>query len=628
VGGGEPREVIASERLAAMTDSLTHRGPDDQGFYEAPGIAIGVRRLSIVDVEGGHQPVTSEDGRIVAAQNGELYNHLDLRTQLEAEGHRLSSRCDTEVLPHLYERWGADFASHLRGKFAVVAWDANERRAVLARDRLGVKPLYWTRVNDTVVFSSELRTLLVSGSVDVALDYDAVDAYLTLGYFPRTMTPLHGVFKLLPGHTLVIDGQGVHDSAYWQYPLPAPETRKRPLPEYAAELLERLREAVRLRLMSDVPLGVMLSGGLDSSLIVALMTEEMSEPVKTFSVGFREDHEGNELADARRVAQLFGTDHHELEMSFEDSEVDLADLAWEIDEPVADLSAFGFLMLSALAAQHVKVALAGQGADELFGGYRKHRVASVLRALSPIRQAIRPLTALSSPGPSGVRRLLGALDARRPAEMLLATSGLLDPAMRAKLYSGPLAECSGRSALEAIVAAGGSTMIGDPLAALLYLDAQLALPDDMLLYFDRASMARSLEVRVPFLDHELVEWAATVPTIFKVGRLKTKIVLKEAARGLLPDEIVDKRKLGFFRFASHAWLVAQLRGELGERLVDPARVTAGILDTATVRGLIEDECAGRGGRTQLLLAITMLELWLSKLQQVHGSTRPASLAVR
>jgi asparagine synthase (glutamine-hydrolysing) len=621
--GGEPRAVIGSDDLLAMTDAMTHRGPNDRGIYEAPGIAIGVRRLSIVDVEGGHQPVENEDGAIVAAQNGELYNHLDLRSVLRGD-HRYQSRCDTEILPHLYEEDGADFPARLRGKFAACVWDGRERRAVIARDRLGVKPLYWSRVGDLVVFASELRALIASGLVDVELDLEAVDAYLTLGYFPGVATPIAGVHKLLPGHRLVVDASGVSDAAYWEYPLPETSGRVRPIEEYADELQELLAEAVRLRLMSDVPLGVMLSGGLDSSLIVALMARELSSPVKTFSVGFVEDREGNELADARRVAELFATEHHELELSFTQTGIDLDALAWEIDEPVADLSAFGFLMLSALAAEHVTVALAGQGADELFGGYRKHRVASAFRALGPARGAFRPLAGRARPGQTAARRTLGAAGAASSGEMLLAMSGLLDPALRRALYRGPLADVAGNAALTAVSAAGGTRRFDDPLAALLYLDAQLALPEDMLLYFDRASMARSLEVRVPFLDHEVVEWAARVPTQLKVRRLETKLVLKQAARGLLPDSIIDKKKVGFFRYASHAWLVSQLRGELGGRLVAPTRATAGLLDAATVQRLVDDELAGKRSRTQLLLAITMLELWLTSLQQARSGVAAVS----
>src|SRR5689334_658443 len=357
-----------------MTDAMTHRGPNDRGTYVADGVALGVRRLSIVDVDGGHQPVSNEDGSIWSVQNGELYNHGDIRAGFGSR-HQLRSLCDTEILPHLYEDAGTAFPERLRGKFGIAVWDGRRRRAVIARDRLGVKPIYYAEADDLLVFASELKSLLASGIVDAELDYEAIDAYLTLGFVPGPMTPLKAVRKLMPGHRLVVDSAGVREEAYWSYPEPSPEEMS--LDEAGERLLAVLEEAVTLRLMSDVPLGAMLSGGLDSSLIVALMARNMTEPVKTFSVGFAEAGENNELADARFVAQHFGTDHHELELSFADQTLDLAELLWSLDEPIADLSTLGFLALSKLAASEVTVALSGQGADELLGGYRKHRAASL-----------------------------------------------------------------------------------------------------------------------------------------------------------------------------------------------------------------------------------------------------------
>ena len=298
---GEPVEVIAGEVLDRMTDVISHRGPDDVGTYAAPGIAIGVRRLSIVDVAEGHQPFPNEDGSVWAAQNGELYEHVAIRDRLRSDGHRFTSRCDTEIIPHLYEAYGDDFPTRLRGMFGLVVWDEARRRAVLARDRLGIKPLYYATAGDRLVFGSELKSVLASGIVDVALDYAAIDAYLTLGFFPAPLTPLLGVRKLLPGHTLVIENGTVEERAFWSYPAPTPISGLS-VGEHAERLLEKLDESVRLRLMSDVPLGAMLSGGLDSSLIVALMARHMTEPVKTFAVGFAGAGETNELADARYVS--------------------------------------------------------------------------------------------------------------------------------------------------------------------------------------------------------------------------------------------------------------------------------------------------------------------------------------
>ena len=385
---GTERPVVAPDVLDAMTDAMIHRGPSDRGTYAADGIALGARRLSIVDVAGGHQPVSNENGTIWAVQNGELYNHEDLRRQLASDGHTFRSDCDTDILPHLYEYAGTAFAERLRGKFAIAVWDGARRRAVVARDRLGVKPLYYARSGDLLLFASELKSLLASGLIGTELDYEAIDVYLTLGFFPAPKTPLAMVSKLLPGQRLVVESGEVKVEEYWAYPKPEVDSRPS-VDEWTEGLLELLDESVRLRLMSDVPLGAMLSGGLDSSLIVALMARHMTEPVKTFAIGFAEAGDDNELADARYVSQLFGTDHHELELSYVNDTVKLEELVWYLDEPVADLSALGFHALSQMAAKHVTVALSGQGADELFGGYTKHAAASLVDQPSA-RPAVTP----------------------------------------------------------------------------------------------------------------------------------------------------------------------------------------------------------------------------------------------
>ena len=347
--GGPKRQLVEPDVLVRMTDVMTHRGPNDRGLHLAPGVALGVRRLSIVDVDGGHQPFANEDGSVFAVQNGELYNHGKIRSELRDRGHRFRSRCDTEILPHLYEEDGDELPARLRGKFGLAVWDERSGRALVARDRLGVKPLYYAVVGDRVVFASELKSLLASGLVDVTLDLEAIDTYLTLGYFPGPLTPLAHVRKLLPAHRLVVTND-VRVEPYWRFPSPAPDPG---MTEDAAaeQLLAGLEEAVRLRLMSDVPLGAMLSGGLDSSLIVALMARNMSEPVKTFSVGFVEDGTRSELSDARSSRDAFGTDHHQLELSMHETAIELEDLVWALDEPLADLSALGFMALSELAAR-------------------------------------------------------------------------------------------------------------------------------------------------------------------------------------------------------------------------------------------------------------------------------------
>jgi asparagine synthase (glutamine-hydrolysing) len=605
-----------------MTVAMTHRGPDDSGVHVADGVAIGARRLSIVDVAEGHQPVANEDRTIWAAQNGELFNQSDQRAWLEGRGHRLTTRCDTEIIPHLYEELGDDFPVRLRGMFAIVVWDSARRRGVLVRDRLGIKPLYYSVTRDGVLFASELKALLASGEIDLALDYEAIDAYLSLGFFPGPSTPLQAVRKLMPGHRIVIDADGYRVERWWEYPRPqeAPEALSEA--EWAELLLDKLRESVRLRLMSDVPLGAMLSGGLDSSLLVSLMAELTSEPVKTFSVGFGGGD--NELDDAREIARLNGTDHHELELTLDTSASDLAELVWHMDEPVADLSAVGFIKLCALARQHVTVALSGQGADELLGGYRKHRAAALLERGGAATALARWPARVSAPYvPERWRRTVAALGASDASARLLAMSGILDAGTRRRVARGELTGVSGTAAL---TAASSFAPPAQPLAGALFLDAQLGLVDDMLHYFDRTSMAHSLEVRVPFLDHEFVELCATVPTSLKVRGGVTKSILRTAARGRVPDRIIDKPKVGFFNAAVDRWFESQARGAAREVLLDPGARYGELVDRAWIEETLASHERGRGGpdRSQHgLLAVLMLELWLTEFVD-RATGRPRS----
>jgi asparagine synthase (glutamine-hydrolysing) len=605
VGGRVDEQPVPVGVLARMTDALVHRGPDEQGLVLLPGAAFGVRRLAIVDVAEGHQPVWSEDRSVVAVQNGELYNHGALRRD-ELAGHRFASQCDSEVLPHLYERYGVEFMERLRGKFALAVWDEGRRRLVLARDRLGVKPLYYALVGDRLVFASELKSVLASGLVPTTLDYEAIDAYLSFGFVPGPATPLAAVRKLGAGERLVVESGSVRVEPYWSYPLPAPDRQARDEGVYAAELLELLDESVRLRLMSDVPLGAMLSGGLDSSLIVALMARHVRGAVRTFSVGFREAGAANELADARLVAERFGCEHHELELSYAEQAVDLAELVWSLDEPLADLSALGFLALSQLASRHVTVALSGQGADELFGGYQRHRTAALAGPFRRLPRIVRAGTARLASGTRFARAARVVAADGAAAEWIAAHSRLVNQA-RARLMRGPLLELDGgRGAIDD--ASGGLTTGGLP--ALLSLDAKLGLVDDMLHYFDRASMAHSLEVRVPFLDHHLVEWAARLPPQFKVRGSQTKVLLKQAARGIVPDAIIDKPKIGFFNGASDGWLRTQLSGARADYLLDPGARINELVERREVKRLVALHEKGHadGG---LLLSLLMLELWLS-----------------
>jgi asparagine synthase (glutamine-hydrolysing) len=420
------------------------------------------------------------------------------------------------------------------------------------------------------------------------------------------------VKKLMPAHLLVVGDGAVRTERYWE--LPFPDVRRAAMSEsaYAEGLVRELDESVRLRLMSDVPLGAMLSGGLDSSVVVALMARNMSSPVKTFSVAFAEDTEGNELADARLVAQTFGTDHHELELSLHDQAVSLEDLVWHLDEPLADLSALGFYALSKLASEHVTVALSGQGADELLGGYPPHRNAALAARWERVPSLLRPLGGLAArSAPRRFRRAASAVTAPDPVTRFLRQSSKLDDDLRRRLVRGPLAASSEPAGRRVVSEALGGHD-GEPLAATLFLLQQLGLVDDMLHYFDRASMANSLEVRVPFLDHQVVEFCATVPNGFKVKGLTRKHLLREAARDLIPRQIIEKKKVGFFSHAVGRWFDSQAERVVGDYLLRPDPASAEILDPAAVADFVRDDGSARTwARSGLLLSILMLEVWLS-----------------
>ncbi len=603
---GPRRRPISQLTLDAMTDAMVHRGPDDRGTHLVTGAAIGARRLSVIDVESGHQPFSNENGEIWAVQNGELYNHETLRARLAADGHRFRSRCDTEILPHLYEEHGDSFVDHLRGMFAVALWDAASSRGVVVRDRLGVKPLYYAERENLLLFASELKGLLASGLVDPEVDLAALEIYLTLGLVPAPLTLLKGVRKLPPGHRIVVaDGQARVEQ-YWEYPEVAGPARGADPREYIEPLLSTLRESVKLRLIADVPLGAMLSGGLDSSLIVALMAEQMSSPVKTFAVGFA-GSPASEIAAARAVAERFGADHHELEI--EDGDPQLEELVWHMDEPIVDLSAVGFLALSGLARQHVTVALSGQGADELFAGYSHYRHAPIARQWARIPRFVgAPLGRLAGHGTWQARRfadIVGAADAGERALVAkrISTSAMVERLVRhGDAGSGP--------ALAAIRELPGSAN-GDPLAAALSIDAQLGLPDDMLHYFDRASMAHSLEVRVPFLDHIFVEQVAAIPANLKLHGKTTKFLLREAARGIVPDDVIDRPKVGFFNAGVTDWIGRLIEHDGADRILPSEPRYAVYLRRSEVERLVADQRqAPTTQRAQLLLAIVLFETWL------------------
>jgi asparagine synthase (glutamine-hydrolysing) len=611
IAASDPRRLpLEPQALEAMTAAIEHRGPDEDGHLLEPGVALGMRRLSVIDPAGSRQPVASEDGEVSAVFNGEIYNFRELRDDLSRRGHRFATGGDGETIVHLYEEHGLRFVEHLRGMFAIALWDRPRRRLILARDRMGVKPLYVAETSQGLAFASEVKSLLAAGVVEPRLDPDAAELFMAWGYVPGPATLFAGVRKLPPASCLLYaDGCVVEQREYWSPWEAPPEAPGASWEEDGERLLELLRTATRARMVSDVPLGVMLSGGLDSSLITALMAETSERPVQTFSVGFVEDADANELAEARHVARRLGTDHHELETSALDHPDLLDDALRHMEEPVADLSCVGLLLLSRLARQTVTVALSGQGADELLGGYRKHQIAhaaDLLGRVPPARGAVALASRLGAPE-SARARGLRALSSSDPAARMLAMSRVVQPRERLALFTpGFLRETD----VGAPARAHGDLSGRSALAQTLYLDTRLALVDKLLLYFDKMSMATSLEVRVPFMDHDVVSFCLALPDSRKVRRGNRKELLKRVARGLVDDEIIDRPKRGFFRSALGAWLQAQKGGLLEETLLDPRTAERGLYRSAEVRRLLTAAGGGDIKADERLFCVFLLERWM------------------
>jgi len=603
-----------------MRDTLVHRGPDDAGLFLEHGVALGHRRLSIVDLAGGHQPMASADGRYVMVYNGEVYNHPQLMPALQAEGVQYRTHSDTETILHLLVRHGHDAVSRLRGMFAFAVWDRATRELFLARDRFGVKPLYyWHAPDGTLLFASEIKALLASGAFRPEFNRGALPDYLANHAPSGNETLFAGVMRLAPGHTIRWKDGRIKIRQYWDLPVGSDEGEARPDTVLVGEWLERFREAVRLRLMADVPLGMFLSGGIDSAAITAVMSELVSEPIKTFSVAFAE-REANELAYARLVATRFGTDHHEIVVSPDQFLGALPKLVWHEDEPIAHPSSVALNFVSRLAAEHVKVVLTGEGSDETLAGYNRYRVTVFNQRFG--RGWERTV-------PGGVRRLVaqairglpaGSAWARRLGRTFLALPADLD-----SLYFDNFAVFSREWQQQLLATSVRNDLVGaDPYSAfhealdrapagaslldrLLYADVKTYL-HELLMKQDQMSMAASIESRVPFLDHPLAEFAAHLPERLKLRGTTTKVVLREAMKGKLPEEILHRGKMGF-PVPVGAWFKGEHTGLLDEFVLGPRVMARGLFRREAVEGLVRAHRTGHPGHDERLWALVNFEIW-------------------
>jgi asparagine synthase (glutamine-hydrolysing) len=592
-----------------MLASLSHRGPDEQRIFSDGRTAIGARRLSIIDLETGGQPIGNEDGSIQVSQNGEIYNYVELRADLARRGHRFRTRGDTEMIVHLYEEYGDRFVDHLRGMFAIALWDAGRHRLVLLRDRLGKKPLYWRLHEGRLSYGSELKALLCDPTVPRVVDRASLARYLQYQYVPAPGTILEGVHKLEPASMLTWEGGDVATRQYW-HPEYTPKRRRRP-EEEREECLELLREAVRLRLRSDVQVGLFLSGGMDSSTVLALMAEASSGSVATFSIGF-EEAAYDERRYARAVAEHFATDHTEEIVRLDVMSL-LPDLATHYDEPFGDSSAIPTYRVAQVAARQVRVVLTGDGGDESFGGYDRYvsqlalnrldvLPATMRRGLVRGRELARRLARRSQTRNASITSLED-LAGLSPDARYVRIMSMADLRIRSRLMGDdPLADQD--AFLLAILESGPIA----PLDRMLAADVRSYLPDDLLVKMDRATMANSLEARAPLLDQRLVEFTATLPSERKISGHVTKVLLREIARTLLPPRLVDRPKYGF-AVPLGSWFRAGLADLYRDVVLGPEAMVRDHLDRGVAASLLDEHVGGQVDHARRLWLILSFELW-------------------
>jgi asparagine synthase (glutamine-hydrolysing) len=599
---GRPVEI---EELRSMCAALVHRGPDDEGFYLGDSAGLGMRRLSIIDLETGRQPVRNEDGSVWVVFNGEIYNFRELRRELEARGHSFYTATDTETIVHLYEEHGARCVEKMRGMFTFAVWDARRRRLLLGRDRLGIKPLYYADVGGRLLFASELKALLQLPEVHRRLNWSALGHLFTFLSTPLSQSIVEGVHKLEPGHVLIASAaEGVRVERYWDVDFQPEHGRSEAY--FVERLRELLEESINLHLVSDVPIGAFLSGGVDSSTVVAAMARLTRGPVKTFSIGFPEP-DYDELAYARLVAQRFGTQHHELVLEPDVLGV-IHDLTWHLDEPFGDASAIPTYMVSKLAAEHVTVVLSGDGGDELFGGYDRYVVEQRERRYrflpAPARAALGGI-GRSLPGWMRGRNFLRHI-ALNDAERYLDAVTLFPPDEQQRLFRPEAFDQLSSHDPWRLVAAQLAPN-GHWLSTLQRFDLKTYLPLDILTKVDRMSMAHSVEARVPLLDHKLVEFAATIPPDLQLRGGTTKYIFKRAMQGIVPDEVIRRPKHGF-GIPLGRWFRGQLAGFARDLLLSETSRRRGILDTGYVEQLLERH--QRGQELDLpLWTLISFELW-------------------
>jgi asparagine synthase (glutamine-hydrolysing) len=603
---GEP---VSAEILGHMTNSISHRGPDDSGSYLDGPVGLGFARLSIIDLSGGHQPMSNETGDIWLVFNGEIWNYKELRKELLEKGHQFRTNSDSETIVHAYEEYGLDCVARLNGMFGFAIWDASRRRLLLARDRAGKKPLYYTRVNGNFLFGSEIKALLYHPDVKRQADPQALADFLSVRYVPGPATLFANIYKVLPGHWVLYENDNLREECYWDYAFG--QTERRPIEEYIQGIRHHVHRAVEQRMIADVPVGAFLSGGVDSSIVTGTMSQLTNQPIQTFAVGF--DEEGySELPYARLVADYFGTEHHELVVKCSDLSRYWPLLTWHRDEPVSEPSDLGVYLVSKLASTYVKVVLSGEGGDELFAGYPKYVVDWMARYYHVLPTSVRdkvimPLLDLL---PYSMRKLkTAARNLSQPVpQRWMSWFGIFNGQLKENILSESIKASIDTDSSRVFRRWLENNPQRDNLSSMLYLDTKIWLPDNLLMKGDKMTMAASLEARMPLLDYQLTEYAASIPSSAKVKPFKAKYLFKRAYADFLPEAILTRKKMGF-NVPTGTWFREGQRNLITQLLLSERARDRGYLNDAFVASLLRDHLEGRTNYQSQLFILASLELW-------------------
>jgi asparagine synthase (glutamine-hydrolysing) len=610
----ERREPVEQETIVRMARSIAHRGPDDEGFFISGPVGLGFRRLSIIDLAGGHQPMSDAEETVWVIFNGEIYNYRELRAELQNKGHQFRTNSDTEVIIHGYKQWGTDVFNHLNGMFGLAIWDVKEQRLVLTRDAMGIKLIYYRITNGQLTFGSEIRAILVSGDYKPEVDPVALNLFLRFRYTPSPLTLFQGIRKLAPG-TMLIAEKGKCREARWYNYTPVPFSDRKDEKQAAEELLELYRAGVKRHLLSDVPVGILLSGGIDSGLLLALMNEQ-GGPWPAYSVGYGETFEDDELTDARETAAVLGARHVPVKLGRTEFERSLPKIVECLEEPIATSSIVPMYFVSQRARQDVKVALIGQGPDEMFGGYKRHlgvHYGNWWRGLPAGLRSMVGFAVKGLPRNETLKRGVASLGTedrlRRYQDIFsLAPATTIDGLFHDDL----LPERQGRELVDYWRGLAPQMAHTDELGGFQLLEIRSSLPDELLMYADKLSMAHSLEVRVPYLDRTVVEYVQRLGSHFKVRNGSRKWLHRQVCQSYLPQVILRRKKRGFASNVVDEWFRSSLKGELSELLLDESSLIFGLLNPKPLRRLLEDHQSGRQDNHKLLFSLVMLEQWLRR----------------